>query len=156
MTRHLRIGQLAARQGINPKTIRYYEELGLLPPPARSSRGYRLYGERDRERLEFIWKAKAVGLALTDIREVLTLRDAGTEPCGHVVHLLDQKLASVDAQLHALSAFRQELSTLRARASEAPKNAECICGIIEQGVVTLVPRLVTKRQPPRRIATSRS
>lgn len=154
MRRHLRIGQLASREGVNPKTIRYYEEIGLLPPPARSSSGYRLYGEGDRERLEFIGKAKAVGLALADIREVLTLRDGGTEPCGHVVDLLDRKLAAVDAQLHTLSAFRQELSTLRDRASETSKNTDCICGIIEQAVMIHAPRVVTKRRPQRQVPTA--
>jgi len=148
MTQRWRIGELAAYHGINPKTLRYYEALGLLPPSARTSAGYRIYGEKDRERLEFIGKAKAIGLTLADIREVLALRDAGTQPCGHVVTLLDQKLVEVDAQLQALAAFRRELLTLRAQSSGVSRNGGCICGIIERGVTVPSPRLT--RPPSRR------
>ncbi|MDP8900894.1 MAG: heavy metal-responsive transcriptional regulator [Actinomycetota bacterium] len=101
-----RIGELAGELGLNPKTIRYYEAIGLLPAPARTATGYRLYGTADRERLRFIGKAKAIGLTLAEIGEVLTLRDDGTCPCPHVLGLLDRKLAAVDAQLRLLSDVR--------------------------------------------------
>lgn len=149
-TRPWRIGELASTQGLNPKTLRYYEERGLLPRPVRTRSGYRLYGESDRERLVFIGKAKALGLSLADIRDILVLRDAGTQPCGHVVTLLGRKLAAVKAQLEELTAFRQELETLRTRASIGASNTDCICGIIEQGIAIPAPRLVTRKQPARR------
>jgi DNA-binding transcriptional MerR regulator len=60
----LRIGELATELGINPKTIRYYEAIDLLPAPVRTTAGYRLYGAPDRERLRFITKAKAIGFTL--------------------------------------------------------------------------------------------
>jgi len=69
-----RIGEIAHLLGLNPRTIRYYESLGLLPRPARSRVGYRMYGDVERDRLTFIRKARAVGLTLADIREILTLR----------------------------------------------------------------------------------
>ncbi len=127
----VRIGELATELGLNPKTIRYYEEIGLLPAPQRTPAGYRLYTAADRERLQFIGKAKAIGLTLEEIREILTLRRDGERPCAHVLALLDQKLATVDAQLRTLTDFRQDLVALREEAAETMSGDACVCGIIE-------------------------
>ena len=129
----MRIGELAHELGINPKTIRYYEGIGLLPPPERTEARYRVYGPADRERLRFIGKAKAIGLSLDEIREVLDLRGAGRRPCEHVVELLDRKVAAVDAQLRALEVFRGELLSMRSEAARTAAAEACVCGIIEQG-----------------------
>lgn len=129
--RALRIGELAAACGLNPKTIRYYEEIGLLPAPQRAQSGYRLYDAGDRERLQFIGKAKAIGLSLEEIREILALRRAGSQPCTHVLELLDGKLAAVEAQLRVLEEFRQDLLTLRGEAARTMTAEACVCGIIE-------------------------
>lgn len=128
----MRIGQLAAELGLNPKTVRYYEEIGLLPRAGRTESGYRLYDASDRERLDFILKAKAIGLSLGEIGEILTLSRDGRQPCEHVIGLLDRKLSAVDAQLRALSEFRKELVALREEAAETMSMAACVCGIIEQ------------------------
>jgi DNA-binding transcriptional MerR regulator len=143
--RGMRIAELAAALGLNPKTIRYYEEIGLLPPPERSGARYRLYGPADRERLRFIGKAKAVGLSLGEIREVLALRDAGRRPCEHVVDLLDRKVAAVDAQLRALEAFRGELVAMRAEAARTATAEACVCGIIEHASGRGLPDLPATR-----------
>ena len=92
---NLRISQLASEFGLNPKTIRYYEEIGLLSAPKRSEAGYRLYGSPDRERLAFIQKAKAIGLSLTEIRELLTLHSKGQQPCEQVQELLQGNLMGI-------------------------------------------------------------
>lgn len=128
----LRIGELAAELGLNPKTIRYYEQIGLLPIPPRTEAGYRLYGAADQDRLRFIRKARAVGLTLDEIGEVLALRREGRRPCEHVLSLLDAKLAAVDEQLGALTEFRQELVGLRAEAAETMSTDACVCGVIER------------------------
>ena len=130
---NLRISQLASEFGLNPKTIRYYEEIGLLSARKRSEAGYRLYGGADRERLAFIQKAKAIGLSLTEIRELLTLRSKGKQPCEHVVELLAQKLMAVDSQLRALEAFRAELLSLQDEAAETRDAEGCVCGIADPG-----------------------
>ncbi len=127
-----RIGELAGALGLNPKTIRYYEALGLLPAPPRTAAGYRLYGEADRERLRFIAKAKAVGLTLAEIGEILALRRAGEPPCAHVTALVERKLAAVDRQLRALAEFRRELVALRATAAETGAAPAQVCGILER------------------------
>ena len=127
-----RIGQLAGELGINPKTIRYYEELGLLAPAARNATGYRQYTGREREVLRFVIKAKASGLTLAEIGAILALRRAGEEPCTHVRSMLDRKLAAVEEQLRALSAFRDELLALRDGAAAASPCDGRVCGIIER------------------------
>lgn len=127
----MRIGELAAAVGVPAKTIRYYESIGLLPPPARTPAGYRLYGPADRERLHFIRTARDLGLTLAEIRAVLALRDGGQPPCTHVRELLNRKIAAIDARLRALTAWRRELVRLRdtAVAPSAP-GVHC-CPIIE-------------------------
>ncbi len=128
----LKIGELAGDLGLNPKTIRYYEEIGLLPEPERTLSGYRVYTHSDRERLRFIAKAKAIGLTLEEIGEILRLREGGEQPCKHVVELLDSKVAQVDHYLRALSDFRQELLGLREEAAENVTDEAHYCRIIER------------------------
>ena len=126
------IGILAKQLGLNPKTIRYYEEIGLLPEPQRTQAGYRMYDEAALARLRFIGKAKAIGLTLNDISEIFALRREGAPPCEHVLALLDGKLAAVDEQLRLLAEFRQELVALREEAAQTMTADACVCGIIEQ------------------------
>ncbi|MDP9349944.1 MAG: MerR family DNA-binding protein [Chloroflexota bacterium] len=86
----------------------------------------------DRERLRFIAKAKAIGLTLEEIGEILRLREGGEQPCKHVVELLDSKIAQVDRYLRALSDFRQELVGLREEAAENATDEAHYCRIIER------------------------
>lgn len=127
----LRIGQLAGQLGLNPKTIRYYEAVGLLPEPERTDSGYRQYDAADLERLRFIVKAKAIGLTLAEIGEILVLRREGEPPCRHVLELVDQKLEGVERQVRALEDFRQELLALRTEATRMVAEDGRICSIIE-------------------------
>lgn len=126
------IGTLAERSGFPAKTIRYYESIGLLPSPKRSRGGYRLYGTDDESRLAFVAKAKQLGLSLDEIREILSLHDAGNAPCSHVLGLLDDHIRRVDEAVAQLAAFRRQLGTLRtgARKQLGPKGA-AVCRIIE-------------------------
>lgn len=139
MKEGMKIGELALRTGISTKTIRYYELVGLLPEAPRTESGYRLYPESDCQRLEFVKKAKALGLSLSDIRDVLALHEANQPPCVHVLALLDQKLAYMDALIQSLHEFREELARLRREASEQLERlpvGSAICGIIERGIHT--------------------
>ncbi|MGI8547304.1 MAG: MerR family DNA-binding protein [Gemmatimonadaceae bacterium] len=111
--------------------MRYYEEIGLLPEPARSTAGYRLYGASDRERLHFIIKAKQVGFTLEEIADIFALQDHGKQPCGHVVELLDEKLHATDEQLRALLDYRDRLHHVRTAAASRARESACVCGIIE-------------------------
>jgi DNA-binding transcriptional MerR regulator len=132
--RRYRIGQLAAEFGLNAKTIRFYEALGLLAPATRTAAGYRQYTNAERETLRFIIKAKAAGLTLAEIGDVLALRRDGQEPCQHVRAVLDRKLTAVEAQLRALTAFRDELLALREMPAAGATCDGDVCGIIERHV----------------------
>lgn len=132
----LRIGELATQAGLNPKTIRYYEEIGLLPEPRRTDSSYRMYAASDIDRLRFIGKAKGIGLSLDEIREIFALRHHGERPCRHVLALVDQKLDAVDQQLRALADFREDLVAVRAEAAAAPVGEGEVCSIIEHHTTT--------------------
>jgi DNA-binding transcriptional MerR regulator len=134
----MRIGELAARFGLNPKTIRYYEEIDLLPRAARLDSGYRLYDEQDAERLGFIRRAKTLGLSLDEIRDILSVQAEGEPPCGQVLDLLDLKISAIDQRMAELQAFRADLATLRVAWTDEDTRVRrvatsaCICPIIEQ------------------------
>ncbi len=137
MNKSMKIGELAKATGLTTKTIRYYELHRLLEDPERTESGYRMYGEADVERLEFVKKAKRLGLSLEEIREILILNEQSQAPCVHVLALLDRKLEHVDDIIRELEEFRRELMRLRVesqvRLEQLPEDAR-ICGIIERGV----------------------
>jgi DNA-binding transcriptional MerR regulator len=93
------IGRLAKQSGLPIKTIRYYEEVGLLPKPSRTPAGYRLYASDGTDRLVFIKKAQNLGLRLDEIREILDLADRGRCPCGHVQNLLKKRLEELQQKI---------------------------------------------------------
>jgi DNA-binding transcriptional MerR regulator len=106
MSEQLTVSDLAARVGVSPDAVRYYERLGLLPPPARSMAGYRRYDERAIQRLRFVKGAQRVGLRLREIAELLQVLDRGQCPCGHTEALVCERLAAVDAELARLAALQ--------------------------------------------------
>lgn len=113
----MRIGELGDRCGVSAKTIRYYESIGLLDAPERTSSGYRDYGDEAVERLTFVRDAQATGLTLAEVASVLELKGAGQVSCGHTLALIDRHLAEIDAQIAHLTAARTELAALAARAA---------------------------------------
>ena len=137
MNKSMKIGELAKATGLTTKTIRYYELHRLLEDPERTESGYRMYGVADVERLEFVKKAKRLGLSLEEIREILILHQQSQAPCVHVLALLDRKLEQVEEIIRDLEEFRRELMRLRVesqvRLEQLPEDAR-ICGIIERGV----------------------
>lgn len=129
------IGELGDRLGVNPKTIRYYEEIGLLPEPARNNSGYRVYGEQDVERLAFVLRAKALDFSLEEIGEILALRERGEAPCPYVVQQIEAKIDEVDRKIEALRKLRGELEELHTEAEALPPEDIAakgrICHLIE-------------------------
>ena len=127
MTNHgMRIGELAQRAGINPRTLRYYERIGLLAPSARTEAGYRLYSEVDADRLAFIRRAQTLGLSLAEIADIIALRDGGMPPCRHVRALAELRVAAIDQQIAELAALRADLIQLAERADTV--EAACSAG----------------------------
>ena len=130
------IGELAHAAGINPRTLRYYERIGLLSPSGRSGAGYRLYTEQDARRLAFIRRAQHLGLSLRAIAEILAVRDTGAAPCRHVRALAEAKVAEIDERIATLRQLRAELIQLAARAETVEPNcadASPICLAFEPG-----------------------
>ncbi len=130
-TASLRIGALAARAEVTVDTLRFYEKLGLLPRPARTPAGYRLYDAAAVDRVAFIGKAQALGLTLNEVREIVRVADRGTPPCEHVRRTLAARLADVDARIAEFESLRATLKGALARSRRLPLTKSCICEIIE-------------------------
>jgi MerR family transcriptional regulator, copper efflux regulator len=129
----VRIGDLASRSGVKTKTIRYYEDIGLVEPPARTPSGYRDYEPPALERLAFIRAAQAIGLTLGETRSIIALRDDGQTPCGHVLELLRQRADELDRRIAELRTLRRELRRLVDRADgldPADCNPGRVCHLI--------------------------
>ena len=103
------LSRLADEVDVRPDTIRYYERTGLLPPPPRTSAGYRLYPPTMIERLRFIQGCARLGLRLDDIADLLAVRDTGTCPCEPAEALLRRRITEVDAELARLNSLCVEL-----------------------------------------------
>lgn len=106
------ISELAKVTGVSPKTIRYYESLGLLKPARRTKGNYRVYDESAVPMLQFIRHAKRLGFSLKDIRQVLRVWRHNGVTCEIVRQIAHQKLERVDALLRELTALREQLQRL--------------------------------------------
>ena len=127
----VRIGELADAVSVPAKTIRYYEAIGLLPAPARHPNGYRSYEEPAGDRLRFVKAAQAAGFTLAEIKDILSLRDAGEEPCGHVLDLVDRRIGQITEQIASLERMRGDLRRLSGRGRAARAGAGAYCQLIE-------------------------
>lgn len=131
------ISVLADSLGVSTDTLRYYERLGLMPPPDRTLAGYRLYDEAAAKRLRFIRGAQRMGLRLGDIKELLDVQDRGQCPCGHTRTLVRRRLEEVNTDLKELAAVKQQLLDLKRRNDECMDASagswSCAVGIEEGG-----------------------
>ena len=124
----MKIGEVSRLTGLSIKTIRYYEDRGMLEPAARTEGGYRLYSQEEVARLRFIKRAKLLGLKLEEIKELVG-QAAG---CGrgeivpHLKEVLDAKVDETEQRIAELIAFRENLLYYRTRLYDA--DPEDICG----------------------------
>ncbi|WP_455836973.1 MerR family DNA-binding protein [Pseudarthrobacter siccitolerans] len=133
-TKYFKVGQAAELSGTTRKAIRIYEARGLVPAPQRTEAGYRLFTADDVEVLVFIRRARALGLSLAEVGGVLDLQRGGTQPCGHVIDLLDAHLDQVEKTLKEICQLRETLRSVRQAADEvrqAGAAARLVCRIIE-------------------------
>lgn len=105
----MRIGQLAQTAGVSADTIRYYEEIGLLPPPHRTESGYREYPPGAGNRLRVIRNAVQLGFPLDEIAKVLRIRDAGGAPCRQVRDYARDLVGQIDRRIAELTTERRAM-----------------------------------------------
>ncbi|MEM8820024.1 MAG: helix-turn-helix domain-containing protein [Pseudomonadota bacterium] len=124
----LAIGTLAKRTGTKVQTIRYYEQIGLLPEPGRTEGGQRRYGDDDLDRLAFIRHARQLGFTLEAIRELLDLSDNPGHSCADVDRIAHRQLKEVEARIARLVALRKELKRMLA---ECSRDTVSDCRVLE-------------------------
>ena len=132
----MQIKELAKRTNLTAKTIRYYETIGLLPPPRRLPNGYRDYSEADADRAKFVAAARCLDFSLDDIGEILDLRDRREAPCRVVLDLLQQRADEISQRIADLQRLEIELRELHRLGLTFPTDdvdgKECVCHLITQ------------------------
>jgi DNA-binding transcriptional MerR regulator len=134
MTTTLTIGGLARATGVSRKTIRYYEQVGVLPVPRRSRTGYRQYTPRGIDRLRFVHRARVLGLSLKEVRALSAVLDG---PPGamrpRLLEAVGEQLAAVHQRIGALQRLQRQLEEVRRRltASSRRVRGERPCGCLD-------------------------
>lgn len=130
------IGALARKAGVSVDTVRYYEKIGLMPPPQRTPAGYRSFEPSSIDRLLFIQKAQRLGFSLEEIKRVLDQRGTGELPCGTVISMAQTRLDGVESQLAELSALRDTLRKHLRKWKRSSNSKACaatqFCNLIEE------------------------
>lgn len=118
-------GALAEATGVGAETIRYYEQIGLLPPPERTANGYRVYTPAHAQRLTFIRHARDLGLSLDAVRELLTLANDRLRSCARVDRLVQEHIHELDHKIAGLTELRRELGRIAELCRGGGKIGEC-------------------------------
>jgi len=127
----LTIGAVAARSGVSRKALRLYETAGILPPPARTAAGYRVYTAESLALIAFVTRARRLGFRLNEIKEVVTIKRSGQTPCPHVHDLMRRKIAELDRTLAELAHVRRQLVRLLGSWRSRRPRAAAVCPHIE-------------------------
>ena len=128
----MRIGELSRQSDLPVKTLRYYEELGLIQSVKRTEGGFRQFSPDCLPRLSFIKQAKALGLSLQEIHHILTIHDQGEMPCREVRHTLQDKIEDIEQRIQELNQLKGHLQNLLAQDQLGIRGEATICPIIEQ------------------------
>lgn len=121
-------GELAKRSGCHLETVRYYEKIGLLHPPARSAGGHRLYRIDDQRRLRFILRGRELGFSIEELRSFLSLVDSKAYTCGEIHELTVSHLADVRRKIADLKRLERTLDRI---ARECSGGAVPDCPVID-------------------------
>jgi DNA-binding transcriptional MerR regulator len=128
----VKIGEVAGRAGVSVDTVRFYERVGVLAPPARTASGYRDYQPGVIERIRLTRQLQAIGFTLDDAVAALAAHDAGGATCATESWRLDAVLARVDAKLAELNALRDRIVATR----DACRRGDCFLTGAGSGVVS--------------------
>ncbi len=127
------IGRIADQSHVPVKTIRYYEDLGLVKASGRTEGGFRQFSSDVLARLAFIKRAQNLGLSLQEIAEILKVYDQGQLPCGEIKKRLEDKLLEIDRRVEQLKVLQTELKGLLSGWETAPVEQNgSICPILER------------------------
>jgi MerR family mercuric resistance operon transcriptional regulator len=121
-------GKLAKRFGCHLETVRYYEKIGLVPPPARSEGGHRLYKIEDQRRLRFILRGRELGFSIDELRSLLSLVDSNVYTCGEILDLTINHLGSVRRKITDLKRLERTLARI---SNECSGGAVPECPVID-------------------------
>ncbi|HBM59048.1 MAG TPA: MerR family DNA-binding transcriptional regulator [Citreicella sp.] len=124
----LSIGTLAKRTGTKVQTVRYYEQIGLMPEPGRTDGGQRRYGAAELDRLAFIRHSRDLGFPLEAIRELLDLSDSPEKSCAQIDAVAQRQLKAVEARIARLQSLKAELQRM---ISECHSDRVADCRILE-------------------------
>lgn len=111
------IGILSERSGVNIETIRYYEKIGIMPKPARSASGYRVYGSQHARRLHFVRRGRELGFSLDELRGLLRLVDGHAYTCREVHALTTEHLKDIRQKIADLQRLEQVMSDMASKCS---------------------------------------
>jgi MerR family transcriptional regulator, copper efflux regulator len=132
----MKIQDFSKRTGVPAKTIRYYEEIGLLPAPARAENNYRQYTEQDIDRLRLVAGSRQLDLSLDDILEILAMRDNREAPCRTLLNRLEQKADEIKGRIRALQKLEWELRKLYSLGQTFPVDdvdgKNCVCHLVSE------------------------
>lgn len=132
----MEIRKISNQTGVPAKTIRYYEEIGLLPSPARKSNGYRDYSQFDVHRLKLVAGARRLDIPLVEIKEILDMRDQGQAPCEVLLDLLAAKAGEIETRIRELQHLQAELRQLHDLGLTFPTNdvegKNCVCHLVSE------------------------
>ena len=140
----MNIGEAAAASGVSSKMLRYYESIGLIPPAARSSAGYRTYGKREVETLRFVRRARDFGLPMDRVKALVGLWQDESRPSSEVKKLALEQVAELEAKIGALTAMKDSLAEL-ARRCRGDSRPDCPILLDLAGSAATVPHLPTSR-----------
>ena len=105
-------GTLAKRFGCHLETLRYYEKIGLIPPPTRTAGGHRLYKIDDQRRLRFILRGRELGFSIDELRGLLSLVDSNDYTCGEIFDLTIDHLGSIRRKISDLKRLERTLARI--------------------------------------------
>ena len=120
----MNIGEAAVRSGVPAKTIRYYENVGLIRPAPRAGNGYRAYSQRDVHVLRFVQRARSLGFSVQDCRQLLALYQDPARASAEVKALTERRIAEIDRKIQELAGMRATLLAL-AESCHGDQRPEC-------------------------------
>ncbi len=121
----MKIGELARETATKVTTIRFYEQIGMLEVPARTSSGRRTYRRADVERLHFVRNGRRLGFSIDEIRSLIVLSHQPERDCAEAADIAARHLADVEDRLRQLAALRDELATMSASGCCSRSMADC-------------------------------